>query len=353
MKKLQRPKSKEFEEMITVCDDSVREVFKHYIVSEDVLAYSTLKEIVFLTKREISELWEEFSVINTIEYGLESTRWEEEYQESFFAFILIALKIPKKEGPRWFTPLMDEVYTSYSDKVGAFHSLWLRSSEKGLELSSFDTRDMPWREVKDSSINARESHQSSASLAEEDSSYWRLPTIEELIAMYDKNTETSISGFKLTPYWSSTKRARYENSRWVVTLRNGYTNYSSKEHPLHARWVRSTKEGLELSPSSKSAMTWQEAIDFAKTLQVNPEDITAIKLEGWCYKEDTPKKNYTVQVEVYTPSDDLVDIKVNASSREEAIELAEKQYNEELKTGNTLLSPNKNNWLVWADKDAE
>ena len=53
MKILPKPLSKDFEELLYMDHDKVREVYSNFITDEDVLSYNTDKEIVFLSKSEI------------------------------------------------------------------------------------------------------------------------------------------------------------------------------------------------------------------------------------------------------------------------------------------------------------
>lgn len=274
MKILQKPISEEFREMTNTCHNDVREVFKHYITEDDVLAYSTNTSIVFLTKKEISELWAVFIQYNKVVDNLEVTLWEDEYQEEFFSFIVKETRLGN--SARFFSHMMDEAYSAYMSQG------------------------------------------------------WRLPTIEELGAMYSCTNGKVIKGFTFNRYWASTSHANYSIHAWIVDFKSGCQNFSNKNYSDYVRCVRDGQDDvLELAPTSEEKMTWQEAMDYAKTLQVDPKDVITIKLNGLHYEEVKTEKTYVVRVEVNVKEYDLGEVEVKASSREEAIEKAIAWYQDE------------------------
>jgi hypothetical protein len=66
---------------------------------------------------------------------------------------------------------------------------------------------------------------------------WRLPTKEELNAIYEHKDE--IGGFSSASYWSSTEY--YNNFAWFQYFFNGYQYYSYKFFPYRVRCVRIIK----------------------------------------------------------------------------------------------------------------
>ena len=102
----------------------------------------------------------------------------------------------------------------------------------------------------------------------EDKNKWRLPTVNELIAMYDYNKgKPKIDGF-CGYYWSSTTREGYPSYAWYVNFYCGsVSNSYSKDGNYYVRCVRDTDDGLVWSESSKDSMTWNEALEYAKSLE--------------------------------------------------------------------------------------
>ena len=102
----------------------------------------------------------------------------------------------------------------------------------------------------------------------EDKNKWRLPTVNELIAMYDYNKgKPEIEGFSSYYYWSSTTKEGYPSYAWYVYFSSGYVNYNNKGSSNYVRCVRDTNKGLVWSEFSKFKMTWDEAIEYAENLE--------------------------------------------------------------------------------------
>ena len=97
---------------------------------------------------------------------------------------------------------------------------------------------------------------------------WRLPTIDELSLMFNKEMgEPRISGFGQQIYWSSTPHAYRRNFAWIVYFGSGYTDFYNKSTPFYVRCVRRAKNGkLEWSGQSKTEMTWDEANEYCKEM---------------------------------------------------------------------------------------
>lgn len=74
---------------------------------------------------------------------------------------------------------------------------------------------------------------------------WRLPRLEELRTIVDKNNSPTIkSEFKNTAssyYWSSTPRAGSSNDAWFVYFGNGNENDDDKNLNVYVRCVRDSK----------------------------------------------------------------------------------------------------------------
>ncbi len=74
---------------------------------------------------------------------------------------------------------------------------------------------------------------------------WRLPNLEELRTLVDKNNLPTIkSGFKNTVSgydWSNTRLADGSNRAWVVGFENGYGDDDYKSHNNYVRCVRDSK----------------------------------------------------------------------------------------------------------------
>jgi len=115
---------------------------------------------------------------------------------------------------------------------------------------------------------------------------WRLPTINELRAMYDIENSKSIGGFVSVSCWSYTTCASAYEFAWVIYLHDGVVDWTSKTNNSYVRCVRELDNNiLELSPSSDIGMTYYEAVEYAKNLVVDDKDIIKIKLNGLLYEE--------------------------------------------------------------------
>ena len=99
-------------------------------------------------------------------------------------------------------------------------------------------------------------------------SEWRLPTIDELQNMFDREKgKPKIDGFMAHNYWSSTVLADDINRAWIVFFSYGYTHGYFKSYTGYVRCVKKNEKGkLEWSESSKKKMTWDEANEWCKEL---------------------------------------------------------------------------------------
>jgi hypothetical protein len=98
---------------------------------------------------------------------------------------------------------------------------------------------------------------------------WRLPSIRELKSLvnYDKNEPAcDIKDTKNRYYWSITPYVFSTIYAWVVNFYNGTDGYDDKSNDNFVRAVRETKNGLEWSKSSDIEMTYDEALEWCKTL---------------------------------------------------------------------------------------
>jgi len=156
---------------------------------------------------------------------------------------------------------------------------------------------------------------------------WRLPTINELRAMYDMNTGERLKGFEPWHYWSSTTYTGGHTFAHIMYFYNGYASTSFKPNGWSVRCVRTVSgDSLELAPSSEP-MNWEDATEYAKNLKnVKQEDIITIKLDGLVYKEVKTTKEYKVILDVLVDTTELVPILVEAKDEDEAKQLAIKKY---------------------------
>ena len=95
---------------------------------------------------------------------------------------------------------------------------------------------------------------------------WRLPTVDELMVMFDRETgKPTIDGFIFYYYWSSTTYEGNKRYAWGINFGYGNVYNGTKDDGGYVRCVRDGQDGLEWSKSSENAMNWSEAIDYAKT----------------------------------------------------------------------------------------
>jgi len=158
---------------------------------------------------------------------------------------------------------------------------------------------------------------------------WRAPTISELQAMYNKESDLFVSGFAPNSYWSSTTYANCTDDAWALDFHSGGTCHNDKYDNKYVRCVRVGKGNtLELAPKSKEEMTWEEAKKYAKNLKdVKQEDIVTVKLGGLHYVEVPKFKEFDVRVEINTDLKEFTNIIVEAKDKEEAKQLAIKEWN--------------------------
>jgi len=100
---------------------------------------------------------------------------------------------------------------------------------------------------------------------------WRLPTIDELMVMFNRTTgKATIEGFNSHNYWSSTTYIGYighNDYAWYVDFYTGHTTGNYKTSSLYVRCVKETDDGLVWSKSAINPMEWNEAIKYAKNLK--------------------------------------------------------------------------------------
>jgi hypothetical protein len=105
-------------------------------------------------------------------------------------------------------------------------------------------------------------------LQEKVSNKWRLPTIEELLALVDYTKYDPASTVDITSdyYWSSTTDASRSDYAWLVDFCNGSPDGYYKTASEYVRCVRDTEDGLEWSEDAPKQMTWDEAMKYAESL---------------------------------------------------------------------------------------
>jgi len=98
--------------------------------------------------------------------------------------------------------------------------------------------------------------------------YWRLPTIDELCRMFDREKgEPRISGFGSEDFWSSTLYANSNAGAWIVDFNDGHTDYYDKSFTYCARCVREDENGrLGLAEASGVPMSWDMANKYCKRM---------------------------------------------------------------------------------------
>lgn len=99
---------------------------------------------------------------------------------------------------------------------------------------------------------------------------WRLPTIEELSTLINYNKfdpASDLADAISNYYWSSTTYASYSSSAWLVYFGNGNQFSYDKENDYYVRCVRDGADGLEWSKSSTTKMNWEEAMQYANSLE--------------------------------------------------------------------------------------
>ena len=231
------------------------------------------------------------------------------------------------------TEYYDEDWGHFSDEFGPLIGRDL------LQVSGIE-REYFWELLDEVWGILREQYES------EQSEGWRLPTVAELTAMSNKETNTKIGGFACRHYWSSTTNTLGNNSVWYVNFDGGCQDYYGKYCYSYVRCVRTGKQTntLELAPSSKETMTWYEAVEYSKTLKVDLKDITVVKLNNLHYEEVKTEKQYKVRVELEVRSNELCEVMVTASDENEAKNKAIRKYED---------NPNNFSFNIWEAEGRE
>ena len=68
---------------------------------------------------------------------------------------------------------------------------------------------------------------------------WRLPSLKELMTLWDYEAGKSIVPINPSPYWSSSTYASYPHYAWYVNFNKGYVSYDDKYgYNFYVRCVR-------------------------------------------------------------------------------------------------------------------
>ena len=99
---------------------------------------------------------------------------------------------------------------------------------------------------------------------------FRLPTIQELLSLvdYTKHDPASNEDITSNDYWSSTTYACSTDIAWFLNFYYGIQRDSNKTYNSYVRCVRDTENGLEWSKDAPKEMTWDEAMEYAESLNV-------------------------------------------------------------------------------------
>ena len=120
---------------------------------------------------------------------------------------------------------------------------------------------------------------------------WRLPTIQELLSIVDYtlcNPATNLEGIKSNWYWSSSSSVPDSSLAWGVDLEDGDSGYSNKKGRGHIRCVRTLDDGsLEWAKEdAPTQMNWQKALDYAESLNAEPNKTIKSAFYGCTVVED-------------------------------------------------------------------
>ena len=99
---------------------------------------------------------------------------------------------------------------------------------------------------------------------------FRVPTIQELLTLVDYTKYNPASNEAITSnyYWSSTTYAYYTDGAWLLDFSYGDQYDDVKANSYYVRCVRDTENGLEWSKDAPTVMTWDEAMEYAESLNV-------------------------------------------------------------------------------------
>jgi hypothetical protein len=101
---------------------------------------------------------------------------------------------------------------------------------------------------------------------------WRLPTLVELVSLFNYKIGFPIRGFndmKDITFWTSESYANDTSYAWSIHFSNGAIYYNSKSLLYYVRYVREvetkTVKTIDLSEIKKD-VTWKQAMDYAVEL---------------------------------------------------------------------------------------
>ena len=112
---------------------------------------------------------------------------------------------------------------------------------------------------------------------------WRLPTIEESLALIDfesKDLKDNVVMAKDTPYWTATTYIYSKNYAWCISFENGKIMQNHKTIIHSVRPVRTLDDGsIEWYPEETSdGMNWEDAVKWCNSLNPTFSEFSGICL---------------------------------------------------------------------------
>ena len=134
---------------------------------------------------------------------------------------------------------------TYAQKIKELE-IQLQELKKEIESKKYEPvicNGLMWSDVADKTMTWDEAMKYAGNLKEGDYTDWRLPTVNELINIFNYNKgKPDVDFITNTYFWSSTEYSNDATYAWRVYPNHGNTNYYLKTVSYAVRCVRRVKE---------------------------------------------------------------------------------------------------------------
>jgi hypothetical protein len=110
------------------------------------------------------------------------------------------------------------------------------------EIEVLDTQTgLIWQREVTENLTHNQALEHAERVSQETGLPWRVPTVDELASLVDRDRMTPASGFPNMPetwFWSSSPYVGYSYLAWYVNFNSGYVNVINRYNYLAVRLVR-------------------------------------------------------------------------------------------------------------------